>query len=74
MIALFNFIPYFCPGCGKTLPLRASRIDHAEYYDGVSHSCSCGLSFAYADKNILLDAAKEQGGDLNDYMLKNPKQ
>ena len=66
MIALFDFLPTYCPHCGERLPFddALARIDF-DYSN--SHSCDCGLAFQKATTKTLRDAAKASGGDLNRY-------
>ena len=43
MQARFDFIPGFCPNCGKAINLTGASLD--DYYNGVSFTCDCGLAF-----------------------------
>ena len=69
MIALYNFIPLYCPSCGT--PTRLDRIDNAMSGKFKAHQslvCPiCGTMYQLAGKTELLRAATASGGDLISY-------
>jgi transposase-like protein len=73
MIALYTFIPLYCPSCGT--PTRLDRIDNAlsgKYQAHQSQQCSiCGVMFQLATKTDLLRAATASGGDLVEYFIED---
>lgn len=64
MLALFTDLPRYCPQCGADL--RHPGYAASEFLSGVSFDCParCGLSYAYLTEQQLLDAASENGSDL----------
>jgi hypothetical protein len=76
-IALYNFVPNYCPHCGapthlndlltpdelawKMLP-RATDLNC-----GASHTCKCGVSYQKIETPTALEAARKHG-DLADYV------
>ena len=73
MIALYTFIPLYCPSCGT--PTRLDRIDNAlsgMYQAHQSQKCSIGgVMFQLATKADLLRAATASGGDLVEYFIED---
>lgn len=77
MIALFDFVPRYCPNCGKDTRLlrpateaerRNGITSYGDFLAGASHAClSCGMKYQYADKAEMLKAAANSGGDLKQY-------
>lgn len=71
MIALYIFIPLYCPSCST--PTRLDRIDNAlsgKYQAHQSQQCSiCGVMFQLAIKADLLSAATGSGRDLLEYFI-----
>lgn len=79
MIALFDFIPRFCPNCGKPLgvanaPTSEDRKYHThpaqDFNAFASHHCAsthCDLQFQKCETALLVDAADKTGGDLKQY-------
>lgn len=64
MIALFDFVPQFCPNCGEPI----LRGDKRDYMTRCSHVClDCGLHFQLAVRKHILVAASQSGGDLEKY-------
>lgn len=60
MIALFDFLPAYCPNCGKEIKLHKDC--KAEYQHGVSMQCrNCGLSYQLAQRPAMLECAKVNG-------------
>jgi len=57
MNALYDFIPGFCPNCGK----KASSFTIADYYTHLTHFCSCGLNYQLISQQGLLEAAGKEG-------------
>ena len=62
MKAIFDFIPHFCPNCGKPLlkpkeaaELEAHAVNLAAYHNGQPFTCGkCGLAFQKAVDPIKL--------------------
>ena len=71
MIALYNFVPLYCPSCSS--PTRLDRIDNILTGKFEAHqalSCTiCGVMFQLADKTDLLRAATASGGDMVEYYI-----
>jgi hypothetical protein len=70
MIALYDFVPKFCPNCGADTGV--SKVGHVDnYHDYKAHASQacrkCGLHSQYADTGALLTAATDSGGDLANY-------
>lgn len=75
-IALYNFVPKFCPNCGAPTHLKDPLTDDekawkmlprdTDYKCGASHSCKCGVSYQQIDTSTALEAAHKHG-DLADY-------
>lgn len=65
MLALFTDLPRYCPQCGEP-QVWARNYAATEFLSGVSFDCRarCGLSYAYLTEQQLLDAASENGSDL----------
>jgi transcription elongation factor Elf1 len=63
MIALYDFIPRYCPGCGSESPVGNSVRDYLGF---ASCGCrNCGVTFQLAPYDAMLDAADANGqGDL----------
>ena len=71
MIALYTFIPLYCPSCGT--PTRLDRIDNVlsgkyQAYQALSWPI-CGVMLQLATKTDLLRAATASGGDLVEYYI-----
>jgi hypothetical protein len=64
MLALFTELPGYCPNCGTQQVFLGHSA--SEFLSGVSFDCrtSCGLSYAYLTEQQLIDAASENGSDL----------
>jgi hypothetical protein len=57
-LALFNYIPAYCPNCGKSLESSfQDKLAKQDFYSGTSHSCDCGLKYAYVDTDTIYDAS-----------------
>jgi hypothetical protein len=71
MIALYNFIPLYCPSCGS--PTRLGRADNpmsGKYQAHQALTCPiCGVMFQLAGKTEILRAATASGGDLVEYYI-----
>lgn len=61
-IALFNFVPKFCPGCGKEFEWDQVGIN--DYNARNCFFCGCQVKFQQVDGRLLLNAAQNAGGDL----------
>jgi len=66
MIALFNFLPLYCPSCGTP-----TRLDHADnilrgkFKAKQALSCAmCGVKYQLVDNTEIFRAATVSGGDL----------
>ena len=71
MIALYNFIPIYCPSCGT--PTRLDRVDNPMSGKFKAHQALicpiCGKMYQLAGKTELPRAATASGGDLISYYL-----
>jgi hypothetical protein len=66
MIAIFDFIPKYCPNCGLPTLVRSDPVNLAEFSSHLSFFCSyCELVFQKAHTNEILRAAQTSGGDLH---------
>lgn len=66
MIALFDFIPRYCPSCGLPTLVRTDPASLADYSSHLSFFCShCDLIFQKAFTRELVRAARLSGGDLH---------
>jgi hypothetical protein len=57
MIALFDFIPEYCPNCGLKLGMHG--INLLDYADHSPFSCDCGLVFKKVSEPFAEAAVKE---------------
>jgi hypothetical protein len=73
MIALYTFVPFYCPSCGT--PTRLDRVENAfigKYQAHQTLSCSiCVVIYQLASKTDLLRAATASGGDLVEYFIED---
>ena len=54
MIALFDFIPSFCPNCGQKFSIKDDKYCRQDFWGGCAHTCSkCGMHFQ--KKTIFTD-------------------
>jgi hypothetical protein len=71
MIALYTFIPLYCPSCGT--PTRLDRVDNAlagKYKAHQALNCPiCGVMFQLAEQKDVLRAATASGGDRIEYFV-----
>jgi hypothetical protein len=71
MIALYNFVPLYCPSCSS--PTRLDRADNplsGKYQAHQAIACPiCGVMFQLATKRDLLRAATASGGDMVEYYI-----
>lgn len=65
MIALYNFVPKFCPYCG-TKTRWANDRELWDYNMRIVKTCSCGLHHQRASTDAILHASHESEGDLWD--------
>jgi hypothetical protein len=66
-IALYDFVPYVCPVCGRYTKLKDPD-NLRDYKANASQTChGCGLQFQYADTDAMLKVATSSGGDLEQY-------
>ena len=65
MIALYDFIPKFCPNCGLPTMIRSDAVNLAEFSSNLCFLCSfCGMAYQRAETNAIFRAAATSGGDL----------
>ena len=71
MIALYSFLPSYCPSCGH--PTKLDRVDnplHGKFEAYQTLICPmCGVKYQLATKTDLLRAATSRGGDLLEYFI-----
>jgi len=68
MIALFDFIPVYCPNCGYKFSIKGDILNTTDYNLHCSCGCrQCGLQFQYTHTANLLEAAGKDG-DLLGYV------
>jgi len=71
MIALYNFIPLYCPSCGT--PTRLERVDNPMSGKFKAHqalSCAiCGIMYQLVDNKDIFRAATTSEGDLVEYIV-----
>ncbi len=67
MIAIFDFIPSHCPACGKNIRPYGS-FPTADYLEGASHTCSCGVHYQFIKTESLLEVAEQEGSDMAFYI------
>jgi ribosomal protein S27AE len=59
MIAALDFLPKFCPNCGREDIFNADHLGRADYYGGAAHSCSCGFRFQFVIETKILNIADD---------------
>jgi transposase-like protein len=64
MIALFTFVPMFCPHCGRKIDLKDTCVRQDYEAKASFHCLDCNLNYQYVDATTALDAAEKAGGDL----------
>ena len=71
MLALYNFIPLYCPSCGT--PTWLARVDNpmsGKFKVHQAQSCAiCGVMYQLADNKDIFRAATMSGGDLIEYFV-----
>ena len=71
MIALYNFLPLYCPSCGT--PTRLDRKDNpliGKFKAKQALSCAiCGVTYQLADNTEIFRSATASGGDLVEYFV-----
>ena len=69
MLAVFDELPHFCPGCGEEIAWHGSmaREQVREATHGVSQACRCGVSWAVIGREAIRDAATTCQSDLARY-------
>jgi rubredoxin len=66
VIALYDFIPRYCPHCGQQTGFINDPAHVADFSGYFSFDCvNCGLVFQKAHTRQLLRLARESGGDLH---------
>jgi hypothetical protein len=65
-VAVFDFIPTYCPRCGEKTGLTGTGAGGiADYVHHASHYCrGCGLGYQYVETENILSAADRDRGDL----------
>ena len=71
MIALYNFLPLYCPSCGTPTRLdHAGNILRGKFKAKQALSCRvCGLKYRLVDNTEIFRAATANGGDLAGYFV-----
>ncbi|HZD55161.1 MAG TPA: hypothetical protein VE136_00435 [Anaerolineales bacterium] len=65
MIALYDFIPRYCPYCGQAAAVTSDPASVADFSGRFSFRCAhCNLVYQKAHTRQLLRLARESGGDL----------
>ena len=69
-IALYNFVPHYCPQCGKEIKFILVPYAWADFTAQKSHTCpACGTKYQFVqDTDLLLRTADEAGGDLHEWV------
>ena len=67
MYAVMDFIPRFCPSCGKELNIHKEQYRKDDWHTGASQGCDCGLHFAASTRSAILTAADAVNGDMRQY-------
>jgi hypothetical protein len=66
MIALYDFIPRYCPYCGQATSVTGDPASVADFSSCFSFRCAhCNLVYQKAHTRQLLRLARESGGDLH---------
>lgn len=66
MIALYDFIPRYCPYCGQATSVTSDPASVADFSSCFSFRCThCNLVYQKAHTRQLLRLARESGGDLH---------
>ncbi|HEY5572351.1 MAG TPA: hypothetical protein VIK64_04970 [Anaerolineales bacterium] len=66
MIALYDFVPRYCPYCGQATAVMDEPSCVADFSSNFSFACtSCGVIYQKAHTRQLLRLARESGGDLH---------
>lgn len=72
MLAVYDFIPSYCPNCGAKINLKG-KDPHgfwrdADYNAGASYQCDCGLMYQRTHRESILVAADSyRNGDLREH-------
>jgi hypothetical protein len=66
MIAVFDFLPTFCPNCG-TKTVYNDPLTLQDFNAKCSFSCKCGFAYQKADTAHILEAAEKSGGDMKQH-------
>ena len=71
MLALYNFLPLYCPSYGA--PMRLDRVDNplfGKFKAKQADVCAtCGIMYQLVDKTDSLRVATASGGDLVEYFV-----
>lgn len=66
MIALYDFVPRYCPYCGQATAVMEDPACVADFSSNFSFTCTgCGVVYQKAHTRQLLRLARERGGDLH---------
>jgi hypothetical protein len=73
MIALYNFIPLYCPSCDTPTCLdHADNVLRGKYQAHQAISCLiCGVMYQLSTNINLLRAATSTGWDMVDYLVEH---
>jgi hypothetical protein len=63
---ILNFIPAFCPACGKETNIKNDKFSRSDFNSGCSFSCSCGVQYQRLDFEHVREKLE---GLLDSYML-----
>ena len=71
MLALYNFIPLYCPSCGTPTRLeRANNPMSGKFKAHQALDCAiCGVTYQLASQQDILREATAGGGDMVEYFM-----
>lgn len=71
MIAIYNFIPLYCPSCGTLTRLeRADNPISGKFKAHQTLDCEiCGVTYQLAGQSDILRAATASGGDMLEHFM-----
>ena len=69
-IALYNFVPHYCPHCGKEIKISSVPDAWMDYTGQASHTCpACNTKYQFVrNADLLLRTSKDAGGYLNEWV------
>jgi len=65
MLALFNFIPRFCPNCGAAAICESIKDEVWAYRLRAVCTCECGMHYQSARTDAIIKAAEDSEGDMH---------